>query len=433
MTQDGWIPTRDAALERLEAFLPDAGVRYARTRNTDEGWSGDEPTGPARRSHVSGLSPWLTRRMLTEREVVAAAVGRHGSDASRKFVEEILWRTYWKGWLARHPSVWDDYEQARKNDAQRVSLHPGRRRVLAQATAGTTGIECFDHWVRELSHTGYLHNHARMWFASIWVFTLGLPWSLGAALFERELLDRDPASNTLSWRWVAGLHTRGKPYVARAANIAKYTGGRFDPRGQLDEHPSPLREDVEHPLEPPPLWPPVEAGPRTGLLVTTEDLAVERSELARLSIAAIAGGRPVEHSDPERESARMRAFDTYALDDGLRRAGRHFVVAPSRLPDGPAWLAAVVQWARAHALERVVAMAPAVGPWESPFERLRTALLAHGIELALTQREWDRLLFPYTDRGYFKLRRQIPRVTALGPEPVHDPGPAPSRIASTGG
>jgi deoxyribodipyrimidine photo-lyase len=66
--------------------------------------------------------------------------------------------------------------------------------------------------VQELVETGYLHNHARMWFASIWIFTLRLPWELGADFFLRHLLDGDAASNTLSWRWVAGLHTKGKHY-----------------------------------------------------------------------------------------------------------------------------------------------------------------------------------------------------------------------------
>ena len=97
------------------------------------------------------------------------------------------------------------------------------------AIDGETGIECFDAWSAELCETGYLHNHARMWFASIWIFTLKLPWRLGADFFYRHLLDGDAASNTLSWRWVAGLHTRGKPYAARADNIATYSGGRFTP------------------------------------------------------------------------------------------------------------------------------------------------------------------------------------------------------------
>jgi deoxyribodipyrimidine photo-lyase len=59
-----------------------------------------------------------------------------------------------------------------------------------------------------------------MWFASIWIFTLRLPWPLGAAFFQAHLQDHDAASNTLSWRWVAGIQTPGKHYLARAENIA---------------------------------------------------------------------------------------------------------------------------------------------------------------------------------------------------------------------
>ena len=62
-----------------------------------------------------------------------------------------------------------------------------------------------------------------MWFASIWIFTLNLPWELGANFFYKNLLDADPASNTLSWRWVAGLHTEGKFYLARQENIEKFS------------------------------------------------------------------------------------------------------------------------------------------------------------------------------------------------------------------
>ena len=59
-----------------------------------------------------------------------------------------------------------------------------------------------------LKEDGYLLNHVRMWFASIWIFTFNLPWQLGANFFMENLLDGDPASNTLSWRWVAGLQTK---------------------------------------------------------------------------------------------------------------------------------------------------------------------------------------------------------------------------------
>ena len=209
-------PTRAAGLARLEAFVPHAGRDYAEGRNFD--------TAPRA---VSLLSPYLRHRLVTEREVVAAVVAAHGLNAAEKFVQEVLWRTYWKGWLMLRPSVWARFEAGR--DAAQRSAE-----VLA-AEAGETGIDCFDAWARELVATGYLHNHARMWFASIWIFTLRLPWELGADFFLRHLIDGDPASNTLSWRWVAGLQTAGKTYLATAENIARFTGGRFAPQGLATE------------------------------------------------------------------------------------------------------------------------------------------------------------------------------------------------------
>ena len=91
-----------------------------------------------------------------------------------------------------------------------------------------SGIPAMDAWTSELIETGYLHNHARMWYASIWIHTLKLPWTLGAEFFLRNLLDGDVASNTLSWRWVAGLHTVGKFYLAQKSNICKFTAGRLE-------------------------------------------------------------------------------------------------------------------------------------------------------------------------------------------------------------
>ena len=67
-----------------------------------------------------------------------------------------------------------------------------------------------------------------MWFASIWIFTLDLPWELGAEFFLKHLYDGDSASNTLGWRWVAGIQTPGKHYLASEWNIKKFTNNRYE-------------------------------------------------------------------------------------------------------------------------------------------------------------------------------------------------------------
>lgn len=194
---------------------------------------------------------------------------------SEKFVQEVVWRTYWKGWLERHPGLWSSYVQR----LQHLKSCFTNAADLQRAVEGQTGIECFDHWVRELKQTGYLHNHARMWFASIWIFTLKLPWEIGADFFLSHLLDADAAANTLSWRWVAGLQTRGKHYLATAENIQKFTKGRFFPAGQLAREALPIEESLRfESLELPQLIhqipEPVVRGEWT-LLVHSEDLTLD--------------------------------------------------------------------------------------------------------------------------------------------------------------
>jgi len=232
MTQNiGLIPTRSAGMARLAEFLPDVGC-YAAERNFVR------PGHP----NISRLSPWIQKRLLLQEEVLAAARERWPFEAVEKFVQEVYWRTYWKGWLEQRPAAWTRCCEAVPR--LRASLTAERSSTLVAAVAGKTGIAGFDAWARELVAMGFLHNHARMWFASIWIFTLRLPWELGAAFFYEHLLDGDVASNTLSWRWVAGLQTPGKTYVARADNIAHYTDGGHAPQAsQLASAPFAIMEE----------------------------------------------------------------------------------------------------------------------------------------------------------------------------------------------
>ena len=220
----------EAALQR---FLDKGAASYEARRNFD--------FGPANRSNVSELSKFISHRVLFEYDVVKRALAQYPTEVAGKFIQEVFWRIYWKGWLEHRPAVWNDYVEFDNDSAP--------ERLFQQAVTGKTGIDCFDYWSDELQNTNYLHNHARMWFASIWIFTLGLPWQLGAKFFMQHLFDGDAASNTLGWRWVAGIQTIGKHYVARATNIEQFTNGRFSPNN-LNEAPVPVASSKTYDILP---------------------------------------------------------------------------------------------------------------------------------------------------------------------------------------
>lgn len=404
-----WPPTRAEGLRRLEEFLPHAGRDYAETRNHD--------LGPDDRSNVSVLSPYLRHRLIGEEEVVAAVLGRHGYRAAEKFLQEVAWRTYWKGWLELRPGVWGGYRAEVRGLLDALDRDPDLGDRFERATGGGSGIGCLDAWAGELVEVGYLHNHARMWFASLWVFTLDLPWALGADFFFRHLLDGDPASNTLSWRWVAGLQTRGKTYLAQAENIAKYTGGRFRPKEPLARSAPP----IEGPAPPPPghltaADRPDGEGP-AGLLLTEEDLWPESLGLHPGRIAAVAGVTAAAERSPMPVSPPVIEFTDRAMEDGLARASAHLEAPAVRL-EGP-WELSVVAWAREQGLRRVATAHAPAGPARERLDLLDDALALAGIHLARLRRPWDDLLWPQATSGYFgfkaKLEPCLARLGLLGP------------------
>ncbi|MEL7198431.1 MAG: FAD-binding domain-containing protein [Pseudomonadota bacterium] len=239
-----FTPTRSAGLARLAQFLPNAGKAYEATRNFDDAVQDD-----GLRANVSQLSPWLHAGLISETEVIDFVLGSHSMRTADKFIAEVFWRIYFKGYLEQRPSIWHSYCRDRDAAHRRMAGNTGLQTAYTEATQGRTGIAAFDHWARELVETGYLHNHARMWFTSIWIFTLKLDWQLGADFFLRHLVDGDAASNTLSWRWVGGLHTKGKTYLARPDNIERYTANQ--PTGPLiaqglANEATPLEEATEH-------------------------------------------------------------------------------------------------------------------------------------------------------------------------------------------
>ena len=229
-------PSRDFAIQALKEFIEKNLVEYSRLRNFD--------FGPDKRSNVSCLSPYVTHGVISEIEIIKKSLKKYSFVKNEKFIQEVLWRVYWKGWLELRPDVWTDFII----DLNKLKQEYKNNKNYLEAIEGKTKIECFNTWVNELKNYNYLHNHARMWFASIWIFTLGLPWQLGAEFFMRYLFDGDSASNTFGWRWVAGIQTKGKNYVALEWNIKKFTNNRFS-NIKLNENPVPVIDDRNYTIE----------------------------------------------------------------------------------------------------------------------------------------------------------------------------------------
>lgn len=393
-TVQDFTPTRTAGLERLARFIPRAGSDYARMRNHD--------LGAGLHSHVSTLSPWIRHRLLTEAEVMEAVLARHSLNTAEKFVQEVYWRTYWKGWLEQRPAVWEMYHQGLRAALDQVQTQSGLRSNWADACIGQTGIDAFDHWAQELVQTGYLHNHARMWFASIWIFTLRLPWELGADFFLRHLLDGDPASNTLSWRWVAGLQTKGKTYLARADNIETYTSGRFHPKG-LSGVAFPLDgPDASRVAMPAPGQ--VDRNEPCAALLHDDDLSPAYLFDQGISPVATVCLVTTRDRSPLHVAPHLEAFVSGAMTDVTTRWAERLgnLAAPmDRVED-------LAQWARNTGVRQIVTPHAPVGPNASALRALAVELAPDGIRLIRLQRPYDTAAWPHATAGFFKFKEKIP-------------------------
>jgi len=252
--------SRDKALESLDNFINNDIIDYSSKRNYD--------FGPIERKNVSCLSPYISHRLINEYEISKKVLSKHPYQKVEKYIQEIYWRVYWKGWLELRPKVWDDFTEDLNiiEESENYFL----------AINGQTKIECFNDWVKEIKEYNYLHNHARMWFASIWIFTLGLPWQKGAEFFMKYLLDGDAASNTLSWRWVGGLQTKGKHYLAQSWNIDKFLNKKYQ-NIELKENALPLIDNREYKISPTEIQ--KKNSKNKYLIVFENDLSMESSKI----------------------------------------------------------------------------------------------------------------------------------------------------------
>jgi len=397
-------PTRIVGLERLAAFVPHAGRDYRSSRNEDR--------GPADRCNVSMLSPYIRARLVTEEEVLRATLARHQLPTAEKFVQEVLWRTYWKGWLESRPSLWQQYRRDVEAAHECCGTDADLARRYEDAIAGRTGNEAFDSWSRELIAENYLHNHARMWYASLWIFTLGLPWELGADFFMRHLLCGDPAANTLSWRWVAGLQTKGKTYRATRENIRRYTRGRLDPGVDIARVAPPLA-GATYDVGP---LPELRVDPRIGepamLVLHDDDAGIESLPLARVDIRTSVGLCAVGGRSSQPMAPAVVAFARGALEDALCRAPfgerRKIVDVDERTHRSAADILL------AHALRygvrtAIVPYAP-VGPVRDALCEIAPRLARGGVRVVECARTFDAIVWPFATRGFFNLKEKIPHL-----------------------
>jgi deoxyribodipyrimidine photo-lyase len=217
---------RSAALELLEQIHP---TRYGKSRNYLDG-------------AVTRLSPYIRHGVLTLVEVRDAVLHRtRERGSSEKLINELGWRDYWQRlWHQLGEGIWSDQEPLKTGHTPESY----GAELPIDIAGGRTGLACMDSFIAELHSTGWLHNHARMWLAAYVVHWRRIRWQVGAAWFLLHLLDGDPASNNLSWQWVASCFSH-KPYFFNRANLERYSGGEFCHSCALNGQGCPLDASYE--------------------------------------------------------------------------------------------------------------------------------------------------------------------------------------------
>ncbi|WP_414754124.1 FAD-binding domain-containing protein [Anabaena sp. CCY 9910] len=195
---------RQAAQKALQKVNP---ATYAKTRNF---LTGD----------VTRLSPYIRYGVLSLREIRDYVLDnvKHPDDAT-KLINELGWRDYWQRlYVKLGNGIWEDQEEYKTGYTPAEYASD----LATDIKEGKTGLVCIDSFSRELRETGYLHNHMRMWLAAYIVHWRRIRWQEGAKWFLEHLLDGDPASNNMSWQWVASTFSQ-KPYFFNRENLERYT------------------------------------------------------------------------------------------------------------------------------------------------------------------------------------------------------------------
>ena len=369
--------SRAKAIEKLNHFIENNLTDYSKLRNFD--------LGPEGRSNVSCLSPYITHGIVSEKEIIKKSLDKFSFAKNEKFIQEVLWRTYWKGWLELRPNVWNDY----LIELKKIREDFKDNKEYLNAIEGKTNIECFNYWVNELKENNYLHNHTRMWFASIWIFTLELPWQLGAEFFMQHLYDGDAASNTLGWRWVAGIQTQGKHYLASEWNIKKFTNNRFQ-NIKLNENAPPkiseksysiIKQDFINPQD-------IEG---KNLIIFENNLSFEITDFKENNFKKIYIVAVKNENRSIKLSEKSVKFKSLLINDQQQRLKDNSIECE------------VIDISEIKNIENCYGLYPTVG------ENL-DYLNSNNIKLDFLYRDLDRFSWQYCNKGFFNFKNYIPKI-----------------------
>ena len=372
-------PSRTFALEKLDNFIDKSLIDYSKLRNFDY--------GPENRTNVSGLSPYVSHGIINEIEIINKSLKKYSFVKNEKFIQEILWRVYWKGWLELRPNVWLDY----LNDLKKIKENFKNNQTYLIAIDGKTNIECFNYWVNELKENNYLHNHTRMWFASIWIFTLKLPWQLGAEFLLQHLYDGDAASNPLGWRWVAGIQTKGKNYLASEWNIKKFTNNRFQ-NIKLNKNAVPILSEKNYSINNKDFVN-VEILENQSLLVFENNLSFETTDFQDIKFKKIL---LIDHKNNYRTinlSKSVTNFKSSLLEDQKKRLEEKSIDCE------------IININEIKNItENIYAIYPSIG------ENLDFINLNGLKNIQFLYRKLDQLSWQYCNKGFFNFKNYIPKI-----------------------
>ena len=371
--------SRAKALNQLNNFVDNNLAEYSKLRNFD--------FGPENKSNISCLSPYITHGIINEKEVIQKALSKFSFSKNEKFIQEVLWRTYWKGWLELRPNVWTDYLV----ELNQIKNEFQNNQNYLNAIEGKTNIDCFNEWVKELKENNYLHNHTRMWFASVWIFTLELPWQLGAEFFMQHLYDGDAASNTLGWRWVAGIQTQGKHYLATEWNIKKFTNNRFQ-NIKLNENAPPkiseksyqiIKQDFNNPQN-------IE---EKNLLIFENNLSFEITDFKENNFKNIYLVSNKNENRKIKLSEKLVKFKSHLIEDQEQRLKNQSIDCQ------------VVDISELTKIENCYGLYPTVG------ENL-DFLNSNNLKIDFLYRNLDQLAWQYCNKGFFNFKNYIPKIVS---------------------